>query len=72
MGDVGLNVKWILLLALLALCLISQPASASYARAVGASGYGYGLSGFEFGIPGWGWSYPLSGWGWAVPSIFSK
>ncbi len=71
-GDVGLNAKWVLMAALLALCLMVAPASASYAQAYAASGYGLGgLGGFDFGTPGWGWSFPLSGWGWALPSIFS-
>jgi hypothetical protein len=66
-----LNVRIILVVGLLALCITALPASADYAKAFAAGGYGLGgFSGFDFGLPGWGWSLPLNGWGWAIPSLF--
>jgi hypothetical protein len=58
-------------IVLLVLCLLvlSSPASADYARAFAASGYGFSGFCFDPSLSSWGWSMPLSGWGWAWPTF---
>jgi hypothetical protein len=65
-----MNGRYKIIVFLLMLCLLvsSQPASAGYAQALAASGYGFsGFGCLDASLGSWGWAIPLNGWGWSWP-----